>query len=170
VCDPGGANIGSYGAGVDVELRNFQIGQTSSASTPLAAGGIEGADGANVRLEGGMIFGSMSSAQILADNRGSVIFDAPYSIVGGGSNFAFAQTLGLISTNQQACTISNNPAYTQQFATCFEQGQIVTAGTVWTGSATGSRFFARNLSLIFTGGTTLPGSVAGSNDATSFVG
>jgi hypothetical protein len=126
IADSGGVNIGCYGP-INVQVRNLQVGQTSAAATPLANGGIDAGDGANIRLEGGVIFGSVSAAQVSSSNGGSVTFDGPFSIVGGGANFAMSNG-GRVSTGGQACTISNTPAYTQQFCTCFEQGQIVAAG------------------------------------------
>jgi hypothetical protein len=59
-----GANIGAYGGGANLQVRNLQIGQQSGRNN----GGIEAVDGGNVRLEGGLIFAGNAQAFLQAYN------------------------------------------------------------------------------------------------------
>jgi hypothetical protein len=56
--------------------------------------GISASDGANIRLEGRLILGANAVAMLKADNRGSIIADAGFSVIGGATNLHLPSITG----------------------------------------------------------------------------
>jgi hypothetical protein len=165
IADTSSPSISCF-AGLNLELRNLQLGQTGTTA-PIANGGLSASDGARIRLEGGVIFGTATNAQMEVDNGGTITLDGPISVVGNGSWLCEANS-GSIALDGQVITFSNSPAYSQQTLFTANQGQITCVGTTYTngGTVTGTRYAAQSLSLINTNlgtpNTTIPGSVNGS--------
>lgn len=163
IADTTGAGIGAYGA-VNIEVRNLQIGQNGSA-TPVSNVGVEAADGATIRLEGGIIFGTTTSGQMQASNKGAIIADDNFSVVGSAAYLGFAQDQATINIGSRTVTFSNSPAYSQQTLAAFEISEIKCDSVTWTngGTVTGTKYFARYNSIILTGtgsGASIPGTAA----------
>jgi hypothetical protein len=141
ISDPGGANIGAYGA-VNIELYSLQIGQSSCASSPKANANIQAGDGANVRIEANVIIGCATGVQLSTINHGSITADEPFTISGGGSFLAASQDQSEINLSGVAITCSGNPAYTQQtvFATQGGFANLINTTYSGCGGVTGTKF------------------------------
>lgn len=167
ISDAAGNNIGAFG-GVNVELANLQIGQSSCVGSPKANSGIAASDGANIRLEGGVVFGCQSGPQIFPGNHGSVFLDAGMTVVGGGTNMVQLNQGGMFGTNGQTITCSGSPVYSQQTITAQYNSSASLSGTTWSGCSgvTGTRFFSSTGSVIDTAtgspNSVIPGNANGS--------
>ncbi|MGJ5136856.1 beta strand repeat-containing protein [Bradyrhizobium oligotrophicum] len=174
ISDTGGAAVGAYGP-VNIELYNLQVGQLSCASSPQAGGGIEAADGANIRLAGGVVLACASGAQMSAYNRGSINLDATTTMEGGGSYSLSAIDGGIINFNGNTMQCNGSMNFSQQTAFAYRFGEINIQGVTWSGCSgvTGTRYNANYLSLISTGtgspNTTIPGNSNGSANNNSVV-
>jgi hypothetical protein len=165
ISDSGGAAIGCY-CGVNVEVRNLQLGQTGSTA-PIANACLDCADGARIRLEGGVILGTCSGAQMQAENYGIITADAGFSVVGNAVWLASAFSGGSILLDQQTITFSNSPAYSQQVLSATGLSFISVSGMTFTNgnTVTGTRYNAVTNSVVQTAtgtpNTYIPGNANG---------
>lgn len=155
----GGANFGAYGP-VTIQLRNLQINATS-------AGAIESSDGAQVFLQGGIIFGGSPSAVLQASNGGQITVLGDFSTTFTTAGYwAFAYSGGVISCQNRTITFNNSPTFTQQFISALDLSTVDVYGAAWTngGTVTATKFYVRGNSLLVNGsgtGAGLPGATAG---------
>ena len=109
-------------------------------------------------------FGS-ANIQVSSTTNAILIFSGPYTI-SAPANIHWYATLGaFIQAAGITITISGTPAYAQAFAWCQSHGRMSVNANTFTGSATGSRYYADTLALIDTqggGASYLPGNAAGS--------
>lgn len=124
--------------------------------------------GSRVTINGAMDFGPATGGtypeQILLAQRSSLQATANYTISGGGVTH-IATYNSDSSLNGRTITITGTPAFTSQFIIANAVSYIDVSGMTFTGSATGTRYYASQNSIIFTNGasaTYLPGNAAGS--------
>ncbi|WP_316178248.1 MULTISPECIES: hypothetical protein [unclassified Bradyrhizobium] len=166
ISDATGAAVGCYGS-VNVELQDLQVGQ-AGAATPTANIGIQASDGANIRLMGGVYFGTCTDAQISVDNRGSIAADGNIVISGGASYFIFANDRGGVNLNTRTVTWIASSPYSQQTVAALGMSfvQLSSVSYVNTGNVTGARYFIRDQSTVRTDAgtpsTAIPGNASGS--------
>ena len=108
-------------------------------------------------------FGTCTAYQIYAT--GGKFSSSGYTIVGGAINHIQVEEGGIYRTTSSTITLTGTPAYSGAFASASTSGCIFIFLNTFTGSATGSRYFAGNAGLVHTNGggaTYLPGNAAGS--------
>lgn len=177
VSDAGGAGIGAYGQ-LNIEIANLQIGQSSCASSPKANAGIEAADGANIRPQGGVIVGCVTGAQLQSGNKGSITADAgTLTFKGGGAYMASAFTMGIINISQATASVTGTLTYTQQTVSATTSSYLQLPSSFGGGgTVTAPKFYAAQNSYIYTGTScttsscaAIPGGTNGSIDGTSSI-
>ena len=87
------------------------------------------------------------------------------TISGNANIHWYATTGGMIQDAGKTITLSGTPAFAQAFAWAQQHGRMVVNGDTFSGSATGTRYYADTLALIDTvagGASYLPGNAAGS--------
>ncbi|MGJ4888995.1 hypothetical protein ACQR1Y_12415 [Bradyrhizobium sp. HKCCYLRH3099] len=170
IADVSGASIGAYGGGVDLEIRNLQVGQNSSSASPVANTGFEAADGGRIRLEGNIRLGYVSNGQLQANNSGSIVSDGAITVAGGGNYLVSADSQGTVILNSQTVTFASAVNYAQQTVSALALTNVQLSNTVWSGSSlvTGTRYFARDNAVIRTDSssptTAIPGNAAGTTN------
>lgn len=166
ISDATGANIGNYG-GTGIEVRNLQLGQTSCGASPKANGGFEASDSSSIRLEGGIILGCATNAQLSASNQGKIFSDGTISITAGANYLISADSGGSVNLNSQTVTFSNSPTYGQQTISALALSNVQVSSTTWTngGTVTATKFFCRDNAVIRTdaGTSVIPGGGAGTS-------
>lgn len=104
-------------------------------------------------------FGAAAYAHVLSWWGAKVDHQTNYTISGGGARHWWALNGG-INAAGYTVTLSGTPAFSEYFAAATLNGAIYAVQT-WSGSATGPQFLSDGNASIFTAGTTLPGSTAG---------
>lgn len=154
-----GSNIISNSSQTTYNLQYFAI---TSASNNTFIGGVHSTLGGRLELTG-VNFGAFSGASgrhINSEVQGYIRLTGNYAITGGAAQHMIAFT-GYIGNVAKTITISNTPAFTL-FAYCTGLGYMRLNGLTFSGSATGTRYSVTENSIIYSGGVTLPGDVAGS--------
>jgi len=93
------------------------------------------------------------------------VASGPTTISGNANIHWFVNAGGHIQNAGRTITLSGTPAFAQAFAWALRHGRMVINGNTFSGSATGTRYFADTLALIDTAGggaSYLPGNAAGS--------
>lgn len=144
------------GAEIDIYGQNGNLTLTGGASL-LAV------HNSSVRFRG-INFGTATSDHILAAGNAVVIAAGAYTISGGAKIHAHATSKGNFTAEDIAITLTGTPAFSEEF--CGVNFAFVSfIGSVFTGAATGKRYFVHFGGVLLVGGTDartrLPGSVAG---------
>ena len=117
-------------------------------------------------------FGHCDWAHVAAGGSGQITSaGAPYTINGGSGAHVLTYFGGYASVADSAVSLTGNPAFSNAFIYTYQHGVAAVLGMAFSGAATGPRYFAGTGGLIATNGagpTYLPGSVAGSVDATTY--
>lgn len=151
IADAGSAGIGVYGQ-VNVELANLQLGQTSCSSSPKSAGGIDSADGANIRMEGGVILGCSTNAQLQAGNHGSVFGDpGSLTLAGGANNLIYSYANGIVDISSATVSCSGSVAYAQTVSVSGAGYAALPSSWSGCGGVTGTKFYIQYNSTVYTG-------------------
>lgn len=152
------ANCIFAGGGATIIFQNMKV--TSSGGSCIAS------SGASIITTGvGVIFGSASTAHIVASNGGQIAIGSNYTIAGNA--ISHYQCLGAGSNmfgGSVTVTLSATPAFTQ-FALASGLGEIGITGVTYSGSATGARYSALLNAVIATNGggaNYFPGNSVGS--------
>lgn len=145
-------------SGADFSVKGFKLEGNAGGGSLLSA-----TNGARIEFAT-IIFGSGNSGapQVSADLGGTIVAVGSYTISAPGVFHIVAIGNGVVRCNGQAITIQNNPAFV--FFVYSARGGVVEMETcTFSGTATGSRYQADSLGVIFTGGsaTYLPGNSAG---------
>jgi hypothetical protein len=166
------------GAGGNLFLGGISV-QTTGSSGGVPSIGLLADTNANINIIGAMNFGACAGNHIWAGSGGNVNITASYSITGGAQAHYFATSSGTILGPPSGITVtlSGTPTFSVAFAEATQAGivQVTSAGTTFSGAATGKRFSAFLAGQINTGGAGgsgginfFPGSVAGTVDASTF--
>jgi len=159
-----GIGEAAYGAGTNGVAQLTVCGLTMTTTTGgncvnVSGGGccvVVGAAGFPVT------FGASAAGHMVA-NHGAFIIQGgnAYNITGGATIHANAVSNGVIALHGATVTITNTPAFTY-FANTATNGSLFMDSMTFTGSATGTRYFA-NGGVIYalSGATYLPGNTAG---------
>jgi Protein of unknown function (DUF2793) len=103
------------------------------------------------------------SAQLYISSSAIVTAVGNYTISASGYSHWTAIDGGKVTCRNRVVTITGTPAFGSAFAIATRGGGVMAIGTTYSGSATGGRFRAEMNGTIDFGGTTPPGSVAGSS-------
>ncbi len=137
------------------------IGTGSTAAACITAS----TTGGIIKIGAGVIFGATQGTHMLAYYGGFINVEASYTIAGGGVIHCSAATGGIILFSQLiTVTVSGTPAFSSYFVTAVAAA-IDCRSVTFSGSATGTRYFANVGGTINTNGggaNYFPGSGAGS--------
>lgn len=146
------------GLGCSINIQGFKI--TTSGGDALKA-----QNGGNIRITGGMEFGSVGQAHMDALSQGSIIcLGQAYTISGNASFHVLMGTFGNVTISGCTITLSGTRAFTA-FVYTQNISVVQINSNTFSGSATGSRYSSNTNSLIQTfgaGASALPGNSAGS--------
>ena len=158
-------SVGSAFLGLGIrgtwELRHIQIGGSTSISRciHLDSGRL---DFRNIIFD--KVGTAFNQAHIYALGSAEINGVGDYAIVGGGGCHFYADGRGLISVYGRTVTLTGGPNFLARFAAASTLGCVYLPNNVWSGNATGQRYFARVRGTVFVNGggaTHLPGDVAG---------
>lgn len=128
--------------------------------TAGAGNGVSMADAGRINLSG-VTFGPCASAHIAAQGTGAIVqASSDYTIAGSALRHWHAEFGGLIRAYGRTITLTGAPAFTE-FARVAAAATVRCDGNTYVGAATGSQYHAYQNGVISRGGTTLPGSTAG---------
>ena len=153
--------------GTQIKIEGFEITSATNSGYGLLS------DTGATLWWGNMAFGPMTgtgnTAHINAHTTGArAICLANYSIIGAAAIHWYGERGGYIECPSVTITITGTPAFAGAFAFADNSGLVYANGNTFTGSATGTRYFAQNLGNINTnsGSTTFfPGNAAGTPSA-----
>ena len=143
-----------------LKLEHLELGTIISGSCVLT-----NSNGITI-IGDGVIFGACAESHIICNIGGKVYSQGSYTISGNALyHYYCPSTGGTIDHSSAMVTLTGTPVFTA-FAKA-ENSTILFRAANFTGSATGKRYEATLMSLIFTSGGTLPGSTGGTVDASS---
>lgn len=137
-------------------IRGFKLTTTTSGNGLLATEGAK-------FLCGNLDFGSVANFHIFAWCGAFIFIRQDYTISGSASIHAGAWIGSTINSEGRTITLTGTPNFSL-FAHVEEGSNIKANDSTYSGAATGQRYSARNLSLIYTNGagaTYFPGNIAG---------
>jgi hypothetical protein len=108
-------------------------------------------------------FGACSSYQVNSVTGSVVLMSGPCTVSGGAQCHATADGASFVMTGQ-TLTLTGTPAFSSSFARAQDLGILNAGGMTFSGTATGSRYFATQAGVIATQGaatTYLPGDRSG---------
>jgi len=115
---------------------------------------------------GNIVFGAATVAHVRTLDGGAVSCSVNYTIAAGsGRHWSASGPGAVIRCQNRTITISGTPAFSVAFAEGIVGGQVIVNSDTFSGSATGSRYSANSMGMVYTGGagtTYLPGDSAGS--------
>lgn len=157
----GGAQncISSVMLGTPWNIQGFKL------TTATGTGNCIEADGCSRLYYQNCNFGSCGNAHCVASYGSFLEAVGPYTISGNATYHYNSFSQSQIDAAVTTVTITGTPAFSQAFAAAFTGSVVQTQGTVFSGSATGTRYVATALSVLDTGGvgiTFYPGSAVGS--------
>jgi hypothetical protein len=167
IIDGGGAtinsnkpNVGIFDFSMPIALPGVLTIENMTLTSGVAIYGINAECFCTVNLGPGLVFGQMTYIHISALNGGYVYCSYGYSITGGANNH-FNATHGSIQCPRQIA-LSGTPKF-GAFAVALESSLIDLRSAVFSGSATGERYYVNTLSLFLTGGelVAVPGNATG---------
>jgi len=125
--------------------------------------GILALNGSKLQL-GSFDFGACTGDHTYCEGFSVISLTSSYSITGGAGAHYNATTGGAIRGQSITVTLTGTPAFSTAFALANRWASIIVPSNTYTGSATGTRYLAQEVSLIYTvgGASYFPGSVAGS--------
>jgi hypothetical protein len=124
-------------------------------------------NGGYMRLNGDMIFGTAVSSHIYVNGMSQInAFLASYRIEGGAARHLRSSGMSrvLIGGAGTTITLTGTPAFSGAFITCDNMASVETNSVAFSGSATGSRYYvAQNsvINVLGSGASYLPGSTNG---------
>jgi len=160
----------SNGAKITVQASGTSVTLSTAGSLVGYGHGLAAIYGSQIHTGTGINFGTCYSGHACS-NGGIVVLSKAYTISGGAqTHLVLIESGGFISLSQDIAmtvTLVGTPNFSVAFAYASAPGQIVVgSGAVsFSGSATGTRYFANNGGIISTSGggsTFLPGNAAGS--------
>jgi hypothetical protein len=149
-----GHGVAATGTKTRWYVRGFRIHATSGDSLHAEQGG-------QITFRN-IECGSATGAQLFAYVGGRLIAEGNYSIVTSAPIHARAWANATIDIHGNTVTLTGTPAYSSYFAEARLNGLIRADGCTFTGSATGTKYYAETGGVIYANGGTLPGSLAGS--------
>lgn len=160
------SNVGGYANPVtEYVIQGLKLSSTGSGTSYGLF-----IEGAGLITFGALDFGAIS-IHMRASSGGAIqtipSADGNYAVSGGGTRHAYAQQGGQINTFNRTVTITGTPNFTVAWAMAERQGGLTISGMTFNGSATGTRYRAQFLGLIYTNGAAnnyLPGNSAGTAD------
>jgi hypothetical protein len=115
-------------------------------------------------------FGACTNAQIWA-NGGRIlgVVNGSYSITGSAASHIQVTSAGSYSARGMTITVTGTPNFSYYFAFAATNSSLINDFSSYSGSATGTRYYAMLNAVIYTNGgaTFFPGNVAGSVDTAS---
>lgn len=144
------------------QVKGFKLVTTTSGTAVRVDGGAAAVDLFEFEL------GACATAGLTASYGADITLNANWSITGSnGGRVLLATGIGArIRKNASlTCTLTGTPSFAV-FAQSEEMAEAKLNGITFTGSGTGKRYDLSSNALILTGGTTLPGTIAGTNDGT----
>jgi len=115
---------------------------------------------------GNIVFGAATVAHVRTLDGGAVSCSVNYTIAAGsGRHWSASGPGAVIRCQNRTITISGTPAFSVAFAEGIVGGQVIVNSDTFSGSATGPRYSANSMGMVYTGGagtTYLPGDSAGS--------
>ena len=155
-----------------VTLSGFlQLSHFKGTNTGSGRSIIEHYGGGTIRY-GYINFGSVNAAayadHIIVSGNNAIVTSnfQPYTISGNAFLHVYASRLSYFQCQVSAITLIDTPAFTEFARSSFGAVMNYTGYTIASGSATGKRYNVIGGGIIETGGLTLPGDTAGSNDGT----
>jgi len=146
------------GKGILVNIRGMKLATTTSGSALLAS-----APGSQIQFSS-IEFGACADYHLFATNGGVINAANAYTISGSAAGHIRSDSPGsLVSMVNFTVTITGTPAFSV-FAYCFFLAGISIWTTVFSGSATGSRYNISGNSVVYVFGAStsyLPGNAAG---------
>ncbi len=109
----------------------------------------------------GLVFGTSTNADHLyITDQGNMLASAAYSIIGGAARHYYVSNCGTVRASS-AVTLTGTPAFSTGFLVARNKALVNLVSSTYTGSATGQRYNVQGISVVPTGGLTLPGNVGG---------
>ncbi len=171
--------LGSVGSGASYIVQNTSGTALSSSASVVEISGLTiigtgsmaaacitaSTTGGIIKIGAGVIFGATQGTHMLAYYGGFINVEASYTISGGGTIHCSAASGGIILFTQLiTVTVSGTPAFSSYFVTAVAAA-IDCRSVTFSGSATGTRYFANVGGTINTNGggaNYFPGNAAGS--------
>jgi hypothetical protein len=150
------ANCFAANYGAVFRVRGVEMRTTTSGNC------LQSAFGGTILFDT-VVFGACAGSHAEAFLNGVIRGDGNYTISGAALAHLHAYSEGLVSLASLTATVSGTPAFTNYFAGC-AAAHIICASVVWSGGATGTRFYVHKNGQIDTGGgglTYFPGNAAG---------
>lgn len=147
--------------GAIVYVEGFKVTAATSGH------GVFATNGSTIYVTGKMDFGAFAStqAQVLAVNQSVVNITTDYNITAGFGYHYQALHSSSIYCQSRTITLTGTPAIGSQFANAVYVSALQVNGNTYSGSATGTRYYAALNGVIWTNGggaSYFPGDVAGS--------
>lgn len=156
------ASPSSYIVSSAIICRNSAVLSVSGLKYTSSANCLWALLGGVITISGTCEFAG-TSRHMNVEMGGVIIINADYSISASAANhWASASSGAIINTATRTITLTGTPAFSSSFAIAVTVSTISVSNVTFSGSATGSRYFAHSNSVISSGGTTFPGSTAGS--------
>jgi hypothetical protein len=119
-------------------------------------------------LETGMRFGTCTVVHMSAEGGGFISFNGNYTIAAtGGLRHFNADTGGMIISSNKTVTLIGTPAFSDCFAYASCNALVAISSFIWSGGATGKRYYATLNGVVYTNNATssyFPGNSAGTTD------
>ena len=126
--------------------------------------GIYAASNAVVSIANKMDFGACANNHMGAF-AAIINVNTDYAISGEAAVHAYAADQGTINDYYRTVTLTGTPNFSTAFAQVERLADVLMFGNTFSGSATGTRYSVSYNAVLFTGGATLPGDVAGGTAA-----
>lgn len=119
-----------------------------------------------ISVTGSVEFGTVAAGSNHIGAFSSIVsIGADYTISGDAAVHAYAADGGIINDYMRTITLTGTPAFSTAFAQAERCAVILVFGNTFSGAATGARYNVNNNAVLVSGGTTLPGSSAGSTSS-----
>ncbi len=150
--------------GTSIEVLGFKLQSASIASND----GLINAGGGSYINYGNIEFGAATGGNHVLSTGGSTVAAVNSETISGNAERHYNAFSGTITPQNQTVTLTGTPTFGVAFASAnFSGGTLFASGMTFVGSATGSRYNANQLGVIFTGGggaSYFPGSTAGTDN------
>lgn len=150
--------VSVIGPGSRLSIQDLEV-RTTTSGHALTADSFGKISFQNIR------FGATAGQHIRAVNFAYIVATGNYSIVGGAQVHAVGSGGAGVNISTKTITLTGTPAFTAWFALAEINGFVLVYSSTFSGSATGSRYFATINGAIHSNGggaSFLPGSTAGS--------
>ena len=153
--------VGIFDFAQPIALPGVLTIQNMTLTSNVALYGINAECFCTINLGPNMVFGQFAYIHLNALTGGYLYCAAGYKITGGAEAHYNVDHGGYIQCPRQI-TLSGTPAF-GSFAVTLDSSQIDLRNAIFSGSATGQRYYVNTLSLLLSGGAlgAIPGSTAG---------